>query len=317
MANSNQITNLIKSHYNDTSDSFNTIALQIAASEAKAGHQKFALEIRKIVDGAKLSRPQNKILSPDLMGLFLEKLPVETYSDLIASNDVLRRIERILIEYRNRDKLYRNNLENRRKFLFAGHAGTGKTMSASIIAHELHLPLYVVLTEKLVTKFMGETSARLRQIFDFIEMQPAVYLFDEFDAIGSQRGKENEVGEMRRVLNSFLQFIERDHSESLIIAATNDLNILDNALFRRFDDVILYNIPNDEEILKLIETKTNGSLSKEELANLVNDMHGLSHAEITQACFDAIKESVLTDSSLSMQQLTNAVRERKSAYNSI
>lgn len=317
MANSNQITNLIKSHYNDTGDSFNTIALQIAASEAKAGHQNFALEIRKIVDGAKLSRPQNKILSPDLMGLFLEKLPVETYSDLIASEDVRRRIERILIEYRNRDKLYRNNLENRRKFLFAGHAGTGKTMSASIIAHELHLPLYVVLTEKLVTKFMGETSARLRQIFDFIEMQPAVYLFDEFDAIGSQRGKENEVGEMRRVLNSFLQFIERDHSESLIIAATNDLNILDNALFRRFDDVILYNIPSEEEILRLIETKTNGSFLKEDMASLVHDMNGLSHAEITQACYDAIKESVLADSPLSLQLLTNAVKERKSAYKTI
>lgn len=315
MATSNQILSLLKCHYDDTKDSFNTIALQIAASEAKSGHRNVAQEIRKLVDGAKIVKHRSSTVSPDLRGLFLEKVSNECLADLIASEDVHRRIERILLEYVNRDKLYRNNLENRRKFLFAGPAGTGKTMTASIIANELNLPLYVVLTEKLVTKFMGETSARLRQIFDFIELQPAVYLFDEFDAIGSQRGKENEVGEMRRVLNSFLQFIERDHSDSLIIAATNDLSILDNALFRRFDDVINYGMPSKEEILKLLLTKTNGQISVEELKNILSDMEGLSHAEITRVCFDAIKDSVMSGTRLSILQISTAIKERKSAYN--
>lgn len=314
MATSKQITSLIKSHFNDTNDSFATIALQIAASEAKAGHRNLANEIRKLVDGAKVTRYRNAVVNPDLRGLFLEKLPMETLSDLICSEDVRHRIERILLEFTNRDKLFRNNLENRRKFLFAGHAGTGKTMTASIIANELHLPLYVVLTEKLVTKYMGETSARLRQIFDFIEMQPAVYLFDEFDAIGGQRGKENEVGEMRRVLNSFLQFIERDRSESLIIAATNDLDILDNALFRRFDDVISYDLPDDCEILQLLKQKTDGLISEDKLIQLVKQMEGLSHAEITRACLDAIKESVLTGEKLNVVQISAAVCERQMVY---
>ena len=315
MATSKQIISLIKSHFNDINDSFNTVALQIAASEAKVGHRKVAEEIRKLVDGAQITKHRTSIVTPDLRGLFLERLPSENLSDLISTNDVRHRIERILIEYKNRDKLYRNNLENRRKFLFSGHAGTGKTMTASIIAKELHLPLYVVLTEKLVTKYMGETSARLRQIFDFIELQPAVYLFDEFDAIGGSRGKENEVGEMRRVLNSFLQFIERDHSDSLIIAATNDLQILDNALFRRFDDVISYELPNEDEILKLLQTKTNGSLSDKELLPLVGQMKGLSHAEITRACLDAIKYSVLSNEALCIRQISVAVQERQSVYN--
>lgn len=314
MATSNQITSLIKSHFNDTNDSFSTIALQIAASEAKAGHRVLAEEIRKLVDGAKIVRHRPSVINPDLRGLFLERVPIESLSDLVCSEDVRHRIERILLEFTNRDKLFRNNLENRRKFLFAGHAGTGKTMTASIIANELHLPLYVVLTEKLVTKYMGETSARLRQIFDFIEMQPAVYLFDEFDAIGGQRGKDNEVGEMRRVLNSFLQFIERDHSESLIIAATNDLEILDNALFRRFDDVISYNLPNEDEILNLLQQKTDGLFNSEELLPLVKEMTGLSHAEITRACLDAVKESVLSGKPLDIAQISSAVRERQSVY---
>ena len=315
MANSNQIKNLIRSHYNDSNDSFSTIALQIAASEAKVGHLKFAEEIRKIVDGAKLSHRKPITVAPDLRGLFLEKIPTENLSDLVSSEDIHHRIERILVEYVNRDKLLRNNLENRRKILFTGPAGTGKTMSASIIANELNLPLYVVLTEKLVTKFMGETSARLRQIFDFIELQPAVYLFDEFDAIGSQRGKENEVGEMRRVLNSFLQFIERDHSDSLIIAATNDMNILDNALFRRFDDVITYNMPSEDETLQLLQTKTAGTIPTKDLLSVLPEMLGLSHAEITRVCMDAIKDSVLSGKSLSISQISIAVKERKSAYN--
>lgn len=315
MANSNQITNLIKSHFNETGDSFSTIALQIAASEAKAGHNNLAQEIRKLVDQAHLSRPRKiSTVSPDLRGLFLEKNPVENLGDLIASLETKHKVERILTEYINRDKLYRNNLTNRRKFLFEGPAGTGKTMTASIIAKELHLPLYVVLTEKLVTKFMGETSARLRQIFDFIEAQPAVYLFDEFDAIGSQRGQANEVGEMRRVLNSFLQFIERDNSESLIVAATNDLSILDNALFRRFDDVIHYELPTEDEILTLLKAKTNGLLSDSDLISLINEMNGLSHAEITLACLDAIKETVLTDTVLTASILQKSIQERKQAY---
>lgn len=314
MANSNQIKNLIRSHYNDSNDSFSTIALQIAASEAKVGHRKFAEEIRNLVDGAKLSHRKPAIIAPDLRGLFLERIPIESLSDLIASDDVCRRIERILAEYVNKDKLFRNNLENRRKILFTGPAGTGKTMSASIIANELNLPLYIVLSEKLVTKYMGETSARLRQIFDFIELQPAVYLFDEFDAIGSQRGKENEVGEMRRVLNSFLQFIERDHSESLIIAATNDVEILDNALFRRFDDVISYELPNKTEILKLLQSKTHGFFKDQELLPLIEQMKGLSHAEITRACLDAIKSSVLTDEPLNVNQISSAIKERQSVY---
>ncbi len=99
---------------------------------------------------------------------------------------------------------------------------------------------------------MGETSAKLRQIFDLIEQRQGVYLFDEFDAIGGERSRDNDVGEMRRVLNSFLQFIERDQSDSLIIAITNNKSLLDQALFRRFDDVMLYNLPTKEEKLSLL-----------------------------------------------------------------
>lgn len=169
--------------------------------------------------------------------------------------------------------------------------------------------------DKIVTKYMGETSAKLRQIFDFIEDVPAVYLFDEFDAIGGQRGKDNDVGEMRRVLNSFLQFIERDHSDSLIIAATNNLDLLDQALFRRFDDVIHYQLPTNNEKIQLLKNRLNGNLSKKEIKELLPELDSLSHAEINQACLDVIKTSVIYDLPIKFDLVVKTIRERKSAYN--
>lgn len=314
MATATQIKSLIKSHFEDNNERFNTVALQVAAHEAKLGHTTLANEIRKIIEIGKNKKPILRNLDPNLQSLFLEIIPTECLSDLVVSTQIRKRIERIIGEFTHRDKLLRYNLENRRKILFSGHPGTGKTMTASVIANELHLPIYVVLMDKIVTKYMGETSAKLRQIFDFIENVPAVYLFDEFDAIGGQRGKDNEVGEMRRVLNSFLQFIERDHSDSLIIAATNNLELLDQALFRRFDDVIHYQLPTDAEKKQLLKNRLNGNLSNNDINLILPELDSLSHAEINQACLDAIKESIIEDAKITPESLIKTIQERKSAY---
>ena len=314
MATANQLKMLVKSHFEDNNERFNTIALQIAAHEARLGHTNLANDIRKIIESSKNNKPRLKRIDSNLQGLFLEIYPQERLSDLVVAPQIKERIERIIHEFTYKDKLFKHNLENRRKIMFSGNPGTGKTMTASIIANELKLPIYVVLMDKIVTKYMGETSAKLRQIFDFIEDVPAVYLFDEFDAIGGQRGKDNEVGEMRRVLNSFLQFIERDHSDSLIIAATNNLELLDQALFRRFDDVIHYQLPTDNEKIQLLKNRLNGNLSKKEIKELLPELDSLSHAEINQACLDVIKTSVIYDLPIRFDLVVKTIKERKSAY---
>lgn len=315
MANADQIKTLIKTHFDGDNEKFTTIALQVAAHEAKLGHATLADDIRKIVDKSKLNKLRLKPLNQNLEGLILEVEPFERLSDLIVSDVILERIERIINEYIQVEKLKRHNLENRRKILLSGPPGTGKTMTASIVANELGLPLYIILMDKMVTKFMGETSAKLRQVFDLIEERPGVYLFDEFDAIGANRGKDNDVGEMRRVLNSFLQFIERDNSDSLIIAATNNLGLLDQALFRRFDDVLHYKLPSDQEKLLLLKNRLGVYGKNIDLASIIGNLENLSHAEISQACFDSIKESILTDKdkvdNLLLQKMIN---DRKAAY---
>lgn len=314
MATANQLKTLVRSHFEDNNEKFNTVALQIAAHEARLGHINLANDIRKIIETSKNNRPKLKNIDPNLQGLFLEIYPQVRLSDLVVAPQIKERIVRIIKEFTSKEKLLKHNLENRRKIMLSGHPGTGKTMTASIIANELHLPIYVVLVDKIVTKYMGETSAKLRQIFDFIEAVPAVYLFDEFDAIGGQRGKDNDVGEMRRVLNSFLQFIERDHSDSLIIAATNNLELLDQALFRRFDDVIHYQLPSDIEKMQLLKNRLNGNLTKEEIKSLLPELAYLSHAEIDQVCLDVIKTSVIYDIPIAFDLVVKTIKERKSAY---
>jgi SpoVK/Ycf46/Vps4 family AAA+-type ATPase len=188
-------------------------------------------------------------------------------------------------------------------------------MSASVIANELGLTLYVIQLEKLITKYMGETSVKLRQVFDFINEVNAVYLFDEFDAIGSDRSLDNDVGEMRRILNSFLQYLENDDSHSIIIAATNNPNILDKALFRRFDDVFEYKLPDIEQIINLYKTKLKGiapdNLFTEEIFNA---SIGLNHSDIVKVCEDAIKNSILEDKGITKEIIMTFIQDRKELY---
>jgi AAA+ superfamily predicted ATPase len=191
-------------------------------------------------------------------------------------------------------------------------------MTARVLAHELRLPLHTIQVDKLVTKFMGETSAKLRQIFNLISETQGVYLFDEFDAIGGDRSLDNDVGEMRRVLNALLQFIEQDVSDSLIIGATNNPALLDRALFRRFDDVIHYEVPDENGCRRLIENVLASFKGDLKWKHILEKSIGLSHAEIDHACRDAIKDTILNDhSKVQTATLIRVLNERKQTHQRI
>lgn len=235
---------------------------------------------------------------------------------LVIPDSLSARVERIIVEYRQRSKLKFYGLQHRRKALLIGPPGTGKTMTAHVLARELRLPLYTIQIDRLVTKYMGESSAKLRQVFDLIQHEHGVYLFDEFDAIGGERSMDNDVGEMRRVLNAFLQFVDQDKSDSLVVAATNSPNLLDQALFRRFDDILYYELPSVAERRQLVENVLGVFLSKRFLwKSILTKSEGLSHAEIDQACRDAIKHAVLSDQErVSSTQLAKTILERRSTH---
>ena len=188
-------------------------------------------------------------------------------------------------------------------------------MTAAVLARRTHLPFFVVQIDRLFTRYLGETNAKLRQVFAAIRDRPAVYLFDEFDTLGTARGSENDVGEMRRVLNALLQFIEEDRSDGLIVAATNNAISLDAALFRRFDDVLHYDFPDREAIQALIQNRLATFRGEFKIDPVLSAARGLSHAEITEACNDAIKEAILADrEKVTQKALAAAIIDRKAAY---
>jgi len=267
VASADQLKALLKSHLEGDDDRFFSVAMQVAAHEAKLGHGKLAQELRAMIDDAKsrrgagspvpISRPRG-----ELANLLEDSYPKARLGEMILGKELSGQIQRVIREQRHAGRILEHGLAPRRKLLLVGPPGTGKTLTASVLAGELGLPLLQVRLDGLITKFMGETAAKLRQVFDATGRTRGVYFFDEFDAIGSQRGLANDVGEIRRVLNSFLQMIEQDRSHSLVIAATNHPDLLDPALFRRFDDVLHYDLPDQSQIAKLLKARLSGSVLK-------------------------------------------------------
>lgn len=304
MANGDQLKALIRSHAEGDERHFYSVAMQMAAHEAKQGHGKLAEELRDLIDAAKarrhaggadaaipLARPKGELSS-----LLSVSYPSKRLSDMVLAPVVLEGLKQLLKEQRHLAKLRSHGLQPRRKLLLVGPSGTGKTMTAAALAGELGIPLFVVRLDALITKFMGESAAKLRQVFDAAATTRGVYFFDEFDAIGSQRGLANDVGEIRRILNSFLLMIEQDESSSVIVAATNHVDILDDALFRRFDDLVEYHVPSTEEARALLRLRLSSFLkAPKAISSLAAEAAGLSHAEITRAVGDAVKEAVMHD----------------------
>ena len=299
MASAEQLKALLKSHMEGDDQRFFSVAMQVAAHEAKRGHGKLAEELRMLIDEAKkrrgssapipISRPRG-----ELAGILSVSYPKDRLNHMVLSQTLEQQLQRVIREQRHAERLLAHGLSPRRKLLLVGQPGTGKTMTASVLAGELGIPLFQVRLDGLITKYMGETAAKLRQVFDATAQSRGVYFFDEFDAIGSQRGLSNDVGEIRRVLNSFLQMIEQDRSHSLIVAATNHIGILDHALFRRFDDVLHYALPDESQIVTMLRNRL-ASIKTADVSweDLAREAGGLSYADLTRAADDVLKDALI------------------------
>ena len=323
MATADQLKALILSHAEGDEARFFSIATQVAAQEARNGHTRFAQELRELIDKARtlshgkttaFKRPIS-IAQPrgDLVGLLSASYPKQRLSQMALDESVLQRIKRVLVEQRHQDRLSAHGLFPLRKLLLVGPPGTGKTMTAGVMAGELDLPLLTIQLDGLITKFMGETAAKLRLVFDSIQQTRAVYLFDEFDAVGGERAARNDVGEIRRILNSFLQFLEQDCSMSLILCATNHAALLDRALYRRFDAVIEYPLPAVPVILRVMQARLAlFDSTTVDWPRVATAAEGLSHAEIVHACEQAAKNTILAHrTAVGTNTIIEALTERR------
>lgn len=306
MAAAEQIKSLIQSFAEGDEERFFATSMQIAASEARLGHTTFAQELKKLIEKAKkdrslsflsntktisLSGPKREL--HELIDVFQPKIKL---TDMILKPEIKNALLRVVEEQNKFDLLRQHNLMPRRKLLLTGPPGSGKTMTAQALAGELNIPVFIVRLDGLISKFMGESISKLRIIFDAMESQRGVYLFDEFDSIGSHRDQAQDVGEIKRVLNSFLINIEKDESNSIIIAATNLPDALDKALFRRFDDIITYPLPDKKEIEAVLKKNLKGFTLQPgfDLKTVAAKASGLNYADIVRACEESIKDMILS-----------------------
>ena len=318
MASGSQLKALVQSYIDGDDDRFFSVAMQVAAHEARIGHGKLATDLRDAIDEAKRRRGAASLVSisqprGELANILEVSNPSNRISDMIVDPVLANQLQRVIREQRAAGRILDQGLTPRRKLLLVGPPGTGKTMTASVLAGELGLPLLQVRLDGLITRFMGETAAKLRQVFDATHRTRGIYFFDEFDAIGSGRNLTNDVGEIRRVLNSFLLMIEQDRSHSLVVAATNHPDILDRALFRRFDDILHYELPDAEQAAKLLRTRLQPHSARVRWRTLGEEAQGLSYAEITRAANDVLKDALIQDQDKCRENTIRAMLQERKA----
>jgi len=236
------------------------------------------------------------------------------FEDLIVTKEVKERLEHIIIENRSTEKLFSYGLKPKNKILFCGPPGTGKTLSAKIISSTMGYPFVYVLFDSILSSYLGETATNLRKIFDFIETGKFVVLFDEFDIVGKKRDDPHEHGEIKRVVNNFMQMLDNYEGSSIILAATNHQHLLDKAVWRRFDDIIYFDLPDNSrrkqlfrKYLRVLRRENNFTLDE-----LARRTRGYSAADITQICEEALKKSVINnDKTVSRDHIMWAISEQK------
>ncbi|MCP4656888.1 MAG: ATP-binding protein [bacterium] len=294
---------LLQSHADGDETSFRKAALQLAAAESSAGHVRVADEIRSVIakmpaTNARHAGPVVDIATPrgELADILEGGHRDERLRDIVLRAEVRDLLLRLISENRSWTRLQRFGVSPRRRLLFHGAPGCGKTLAAAVLAGEMGLPLMTVRFDALFSRFLGATAVQLRTIFAEMPRRPGIYLFDEFDSVAKARGDSQDVGEMNRVVTAFLQLVDADVSGSILVAATNHVELLDRAMFRRFDLIVPFEKPTREQLVELLKLRLGVLGLTEQLAeDLAGRAEGWSFADVARACDDAVRTMALDD----------------------
>lgn len=223
--------------------------------------------------------------------------PDENNIEVILSQSNADKLESFILSYRNADKLNNLGIGVSNTLLLYGPPGCGKTKCAYLIAKELNLPLVIARLDSLISSYLGTTAKNIRSLFEFAQKIPCVLFLDEFDAIAKARDDNNELGELKRVVNSLLQNVDSMSKDSLLLAATNHQQLLDSAVWRRFDYKLEIELPDKAAIGRMIELFTNGveKLNEKDRYELSTLFFGLSGAEIEEIITKSLRSAIIHD----------------------
>lgn len=320
MARSDLLLQLVQSGSNGDRPLFKKVVEAIISEERSKQHNIFADKLEdnlKISNSPTLNTNINFLNSSSKLNTIVEsyvyeEIPKIRLSDLILTNVVHEVCNEVINEQKRTDLLRSYNLEPRHRMLFVGPPGNGKTSLAEAIAGELMVPLFSVKYENIIASYLGETSLRLKSMFDYIKTKQCVLFFDEFDSISKERGDKHETGEIKRLVSSLLLQIDKLPSYVIIIAATNHPELLDRAVWRRFQAKVALPIPT----LKLIEGFIDSFQSQFNISfgyqtsYLAKQFIGLSFSEIRDICMDIMRKFVLNQSDGSIKDLKSITKNR-------
>jgi SpoVK/Ycf46/Vps4 family AAA+-type ATPase len=326
--NQDLLVRLFRSIEGDKNDDIIKIAEKIISEEEIKGHTRLASKLKDIlgknIHSYASFKGNLKSLLPNGISIPTDnrfKVPLADFverdylrHEMVLPTDIEAKVRRIEKEYVARERLAHFGLRPKQKVLLYGSPGCGKSMAAERIAWNIGLPFLKVRFEAIISSYLGESASNLRKLFDAIENYPCVLLLDEFDFIAKSRGHGHDVGEMHRIVNILLGLLEDLKFPGLLIATTNFEGIIDNALFRRFDEIIEMPKPGIEEIEKLLKK----TISAFNVSNTINfkavakQMEGFSAALIVKVAQDATKLTVIEGKKvLEYNQLLQALEENK------
>ena len=318
MPSAESLIKIIKAQRSGRSEQFVSAVREVIANERRQGHNNIADDLEKALNiPQETSRPTkelsrtNPATSPsyyngkivplskgDQFPLLEVRNPKVSFEGIILTEKTKNSLRQILIEQTKKNKLNEYGLSPLSRVLFYGPPGCGKTLAADVIANELGCPLYYVRFDSVISSYLGETSSNLRRVFDFATNGLSVLFFDEFDAIGKSRDISEEVGELKRVVNSYLQMMDNFQGKSIIITATNHEKLLDSALWRRFEKVIRFDLPSKSEIGRLLQLRLQGVYLRDfSVTDVIDLFSGFSYSDITKICQIAIKYMILNEQS--------------------
>jgi len=318
----NILRKLFASYSTGNNEEFLRVAEEIIEDEERKSNKNLAKELRKLLYNGNSSRgyidkykKSLKIPRDRERGLPLLEIKEFkwSWSDIVLDDTDRSILEKIILENKKKSILKSHDLNASQKILFFGPPGCGKTLAAEVLSSLLMYPMVYIRFDGVVSSYLGETSANLRKIFDFIDTGEWIVFFDEFDVIGKQRDSPFEHGEMKRVVNNLLQMIDNYTGDSIIIAATNHQHLLDPALWRRFDEIVYFGIPDENGIIDVFKKYLRSIKTKKiDYKTLAKETNGMTPADIETICLSAIKKEALNGKkTISNKELEKSIKNHK------